>query len=129
MDDGGLLKVSLLISTIGIILLFLVSSTAEIAIVKISELDLDDAGRLVSIEGRITSKRANDDGHIFLKVADDTGSISAVLFSSAVKKLDGSVLECLERGRHIKMTGRVEEYRGAMEVVPREGDGLICSTS
>lgn len=129
MNDAGLLKVSLGLSTIGIILLFYVSTTTEPSRVSIGEVDFDDSGRLISIEGRITSKRVNKDGHMFIKLADDTGSISTVLFSSAAKQLDTVVLECLREGADVTVTGRVEEYRGALEVIPREGDGVRCSTS
>ncbi|MFQ5815204.1 MAG: exodeoxyribonuclease VII large subunit [Candidatus Hydrothermarchaeaceae archaeon] len=129
LDDAGLLKISLGTSTIGLLLLLLVSSASQPATVSIGEIDYDEVGSLVSIEGSIASKRVHKDGHIFLKVEDGTGKISTVVFSSEAEKLDSSILECLVEGRRISVTGRVEEYRGALEVIPKRGDGLKCSTS
>ncbi len=129
LDDAGLYKISLGISTIGLILLYLISSTFQVDIVSISEIDYDMVGSIVSIEGKVVSKRVHEDGHIFFKVEEGTNRISAVVFSSEVKKLEPEVLKCLEEGNSITVTGRVEEYRGTLEVIPTKGDGLRCSTS
>jgi len=129
LDNAGLHKISLGTSTIGLILLFLVSEATQVDTVKISEIDYDMAGSLVSITGKIVLKRIHDDGHIFLKIEDDTGQISAVIFSSDAKKLDPVLLSCLETGKTLSVTGRVEEYRGSLEMIPKTGDGLRCLSS
>jgi len=129
LDNAGLHKISLGTSAIGLILLFLVSEATQVDTVKISEIDYDMAGSLVSVTGNIVSKRIHDDGHIFLKIEDDTGKISAVIFSSDAKKLDPVLLSCLETGKTVSVTGMVEEYQGSLEMIPKTGDGLRCLSS
>jgi DNA/RNA endonuclease YhcR with UshA esterase domain len=127
LDDSGLLKIALGTSTIGLLLLFIVSSP-QAEKVRIIEIDYEDVGNLVIIEGRVASKHVHEDGHIFLKVKDDTGLISTVVFASDVEKLEPKVLDCLGVGRTISVIGRVEEYRGALEIIPSRGNGLSCLT-
>ncbi len=129
LDDAGLHKISLGTSSLGLILLYLVSINTQVDIVRIGEIDYDKVGNLVSIQGTISSKRVHEDGHIFLKVEDDASHISVVVFSSDAEKLGPSVLKCLNMGNTILVTGRVEEYRNSLEVIPKRGDGLRCLTS
>ncbi len=125
-DDSTLLRMSLGVSSFGLVLLFLVSTQSQPTLVRISEIDYDDVGSELSVEGRIASKRVHADGHIFLKVEDATGRISVVLFSEIVESLTEE-LGCLEEGEEISITGRIEEYRGLLEIVPKKGLEVSCS--
>ncbi|MEE8167395.1 MAG: OB-fold nucleic acid binding domain-containing protein [Candidatus Hydrothermarchaeales archaeon] len=127
MDDSALLRISFAVSTVGLLLLVVVSSQIQATTIKISEIDYDDVGSKVVIEGMISSKRVHEDGHIFLEVEDATGKISVVLFADAARSLGEEELGCLNEGNKVSIAGSVDEYRGTLEVVPRKGEGVKCS--
>jgi DNA/RNA endonuclease YhcR with UshA esterase domain len=123
MRDAQLLKISFLVSAFGLVLLYFVAAHSQPAVVKISEIDYDTAGSKVIVEGQIVSKSVHKDGHIFLKISDGTGKISVVLFSGTSEQLDAS---CIQVGSNIRAVGKVEEYRGSLEVIPRGGNDVRC---
>lgn len=123
MRDAQLLKISFLVSTIGLVLLYFVAAHSQPSLVKISEIDYDAVGSKVIVEGNIISKSVHKDGHIFLKISDGTGKISVALFSGTAEQLDPS---CIEVGGSIRAAGRVEEYRGSLEIIPRGGSDVRC---
>jgi hypothetical protein len=124
--DSRLLMLSLLISTLGLGLLFYLSTIYSNPYVKISQIDYDSVGERVTVEGEILRARNHPNGHIFLKLGDSTGNISIVFFSSLAEKLDMEIRGCLHQGGNIRVTGRVEEYRGSLEVIPRKGGDVKC---
>ena len=126
MNDKTLLKISLIISTIGLILLFLVSSYTRPPNVKISEITYDDVGRYTVIQGKISSKNVHKDGHIFLDISDETGTMKVVLFSSTAETLESGTLACLKKGKSIEIKGKVDEYKGSLEILPKEGTDVKC---
>lgn len=128
MDDSSLLKISILVSTIGLIMLFFVSSYTRSPKVKISEITYDDVGRYTVITGKIAAKNVHKDGHIFLDVSDATGKMKVVLFSGTAKTLKSETLSCLEVGKSVEVKGKVDEYRGSLEIIPKEGEDVRCLT-
>ncbi|MFQ5976387.1 MAG: exodeoxyribonuclease VII large subunit [Candidatus Hydrothermarchaeales archaeon] len=128
MDDSTLLKISILVSTIGLITLFFVSSYTRPPNVKISEITYDDVGVYTVIKGKITSKNVHKDGHIFFDIADDTGKMKVVLFSGTAETLNSETLACLEVGKNIEVKGKVDEYKGSLEIIPKVGEDVSCSS-
>ncbi len=126
MNDKTLLKISLLVSTIGLILLFFVSSYARPPNAKISEITYDDVGRYTVIQGKISSKSVHKDGHIFLDITDETGTMKVVLFSGTAETLESGTLACLVKGKSIEIKGKVDEYKGSLEILPKEGTDVKC---
>lgn len=129
MKDEDLLKLSFLVSTLGLGMLFYVSINYEESVESISQLDYDSVGNRAAITGEVLSKSIHRDGHIFLKVADSSGWIRVVLFDSYVEGLREDQLNCLQVGSSLWIRGRVEEYRGSLEVVPRQEEDLRCLKS
>lgn len=117
---------ALLISSMGLILLFYTSARPDDSPLKISQIDYDTVGSKVAISGEVLTRRTHRDGHIFLKLGDTTGNISVVFFSSLAEKLDTGSRECLRQGGYIQVKGWVKEYKGALEVVPRKGRDVEC---
>lgn len=126
-DDRALLLISLAASTAGLVILAALSLQNVEAAVEISEIDYDDVGSTIAIEGNISSKKVHGDGHIFLAVADYTGKISVVIFAETAKELERGLLECLDVGNVISVVGRVQEYRGLLEIIPARGSAIRCS--
>lgn len=126
MRDSDILKISFLISTIGLGLLFFVSSRYDESLVSISQINYDSVGNRVTVAGEIFSKKNHRDGHVFLKLGDVSGNISVVLFDSLVERLGKDMRDCLQVENSLLVRGRVEEYRGALEVVPRKKEDIKC---
>jgi len=67
--------------------------------------------------------RRHEDGHVFLRINDGTGEVKVAIFRNVAAGVDR---RCLVRGARVTVVGRVEEYRGELEVVPREGEEVRC---
>jgi len=126
MKDSDLVKVSFIVSTVGLVMLFFVSAHSKPSLVKISEIDYDSVGSRAVVEGEILSKRVHEDGHIFLKVSDSTGKISVVIFNNVARKLDEEKMDCISAGSYIQAAGEIEEYRGNLEIVPKSEGDVMC---
>jgi DNA/RNA endonuclease YhcR with UshA esterase domain len=122
-EERQILALSFAVSSAGLLLLYYVSINSTPPVVKISELTYDDVGTRVSIRGKLVSKKIHRDGHVFLKIKDETGEIPVVLFRSFVKKMDDI---CLEEGNFLEITGELQEYRNTLEILPKKKEDLRC---
>jgi DNA/RNA endonuclease YhcR with UshA esterase domain len=108
----NLIKISITVAIVGIIALFFIVKYQQQNTVKISDLE---QGQIERITGMINSVYVSKDGHTFLKVTDSSGEISVVAFkSSNIDVYD------LEIGDQISVLGRVEEYKGNLEIIAKE---------
>ena len=64
----------------------------------------------------VTSVYVSKDNHVFLKVADNTGEISVIAFKNS--NIDSAY--DLENGDQISVSGRVDEYKGSLEIIAKE---------
>ena len=108
----NLIKISIVVALIGIVALFFIVKYQQQNIVKISDLR---QGQIERITGMINSVYISKDGHTFLKVTDSSGEISVVAFKSS--NIDTYNLEI---GDQISVLGRVEEYKGSLEIIASE---------
>lgn len=109
----NIVKISIAVAILGIIALLFLVKYNEQNITKISDLK---RGQIERITGMVNSIYISKDGHAFLKVADTTGEISVVAFKSS--NID-EVFE-IEVGDKISVLGRVEEYKGKLEIIAKE---------
>lgn len=128
MNDGSLLRLSLLASLLGLALLALTASQAQPHAAKIAEISYDEVGSTVAVKGQIAARSDHKDGHVFLKVSDGTGKISVPVFTSQLEKMNQSEIPCLKTGSEVEILGRVEDFRGSLEIVPK-GGGVKCLKS
>ena len=105
-----ILKISIAIAIVGIITLFFIVQFNNETVEKINDLKI---GQISKITGMITSAFVSKNDDVFLKVADDTGEISVVAF----KKSNIDTAYYLENGDQVSVTGRVEEYKGSLEII------------
>lgn len=108
----NLIKISIALALIGIVALFFIVKYQQQNTVKISDLK---QGQIERITGMINSVYISKDGHTFLKVTDSSGEISVVAFKSS--NIDTYNLEI---GDQISVLGRVEEYKGSLEIIAKE---------
>lgn len=110
MQDKTLLKLSFLTSIIGIAALYFIMQPSEI---KIGDINRNYIGKTVKVLGEISSRYESKDGHIFLKFADSSGQIDVVIFKNS------KVEKNLEVGQKIEISGKVDEYKGQLEIIPK----------
>ncbi|MEE8402742.1 MAG: exodeoxyribonuclease VII large subunit [Candidatus Hydrothermarchaeaceae archaeon] len=127
MNDSDLLKMSFGVATVGLVLLFIVSSYSTVSVVKISELSYDDTGSKVAVRGDVISVRTHKDGHIFIEVDDGTGELTIAIFKNVAEKLDTAARECITKvGARVEIAGEVKEYRERLEIIPQGTGDVKC---
>lgn len=126
MNERNAMRLALMCSVVGLILLFLFSSWAEqsAAPARISELSLDNMGSGVKLCGNLTGMRVNK-GHVFMQVDDGTGSMRVVVFNNTASRINqsGSGVFSLKSGDGICASGQLEEYppgSGELELVAKK---------
>lgn len=125
MDDSNLLRISILVSTLGLVLLFFVSIHSQPSLVEVAGLTYDDVGSKVVVKGEVMSKSVKD-GHIFIKISDGTGKILIAIFQNAAEKISEEKLGCIQVESIVEVAGEVNEYRGSLEIVPRDESAISC---
>jgi DNA/RNA endonuclease YhcR with UshA esterase domain len=108
----NLIKISIAATLIGIVALFFIVRYQQQNTIKISDLR---QGQVEKITGMINSIYISKDGHTFLKITDSSGELSVVAFKSS--NIDTSDLEI---GDQISVLGRVEKYKGSLEIIAKE---------
>jgi len=109
----NIVKIAIAIALVGTIALFFIIKYNEQNVVKISDLK---KGQIERIVGMVNSIYISKDGHAFLKVADTSGEISVVAFKNS--NID-EVFE-IEVGDKVSVLGRIEEYKGNLEIIAKE---------
>ena len=108
-----IIKISIVVALIGIVALVFLVRYNEQNTVKISDLK---QGQIEKVTGMVNSVYVSKDSNVFMKVADSSGEISVVAFKSS--NID-SVYD-IEVGDQISVLGRVEEYKGALEIIAKD---------
>lgn len=79
----------------------------------IADIDKSTIGNNVEVFADIISYYASN-GNYFLKISDNTGNATAVLFKNVASTND---ISKLEKGQKIILTGKVSEYKGNLEII------------
>src|SRR3989344_4767552 len=80
MNEAATKTISVLVSIMGLILLYYVSANIQTGQTKISDITAEDIGSKALVCGNISSPKKSGE-HIFLDIADETGKIRFVIFS------------------------------------------------
>lgn len=92
----------------------------EFPVVSIGELTAADVGRLVTVRGLIGAVDHFSAG-VKYTLDDGSGTIILLLWQEVYDALPNS--EALAPDVQVEITGRIEEYRGDLEIIP-EADGV-----
>lgn len=107
------MKLSLITSIIGIVLLFAFAQTLETERIDIGDIDKSIVGNNVEVFANISSF-SESKGNYFFKIVDKTGDISSVLFKSNANRIDTVKIR---KGVQIRITGKINEYSGNLEII------------
>ena len=108
MQKKDLLKISLIVSLIGISVLFVITQRIEINEKNIDKINKDNIGDYVKIKGKINKI---DDLKNAVKINVVQPSTMDVIIFKNNQSID------FEEGDNVEVIGRVEEYNGKMEVI------------
>tara|TARA_Y100000294_G_C8387888_1_gene269516 strand:- start:255 stop:602 length:348 start_codon:yes stop_codon:yes gene_type:complete len=110
MKEKTLLKLSIIGSLIGLIILFLLAENIEIGEKQIDKVTMTDIEQSVKVTGMVT-KVTDREKVMFLQVSEKA-KIDALLF----KKGNISV----EKGDLVEINGKVDEYEGKPQIIINE---------
>ncbi len=117
MKNRVLLYISVAASLIGLAVIYVASQNVQLIVTPAGKITFDDVGKNVKVCGEITSLAVSKKKHTFLKVSDHSGDIEVVIFNSSSEKFGAAELE---KGDEICVAGKVEEYEGKLEIIPKE---------
>jgi len=124
-----MLLVSMILSIIGLILIYIASVGSKPNYTSIGDIDPDLVGRTVSVAGFITDVVYNPKGHIFLTISDGNENLQVALFHDYVKALNDAGISGrnFTKGKLINVTGTLDVYNNQFQIIPRKVSDLKIS--
>ena len=110
MDEKILLKISLITSLVGILVLLIILEKIDVSDSNIAAINKNLSEKEVKIKGEITRIRETP-AFSMINVKDDTGNIDVVVFKE--ENLE------LKEGDIIQVEGQVTEYQGKLEILAK----------
>ena len=111
MKEKDLLKVSLVFSLIGILIIFILTGTLEVERYNIGSLSKENLDDTVKVKG-IIENYGETPGLYLINLKDDTGKITVVIFKD--EELE------LQEGLEIEIVGDIVEYEDEIEIIAKE---------
>jgi len=109
MKEKTLLKIALICSLLGIVVLFTISDNLSIEESDISKINHAEIGETVKITGRI-EKMSDTDKLMFLEVGQEKiETVPVLLFK------DSDI--ALKQGDYVEILGTIEDYEGEREII------------
>ena len=108
MKETTLLKISILVSVLGVFSLMVISELSHIELSKISDITKKDLETKVKIQGKLLSIQETP-GLYILTITDFTSTITIIVFKE-------DPLE-LKKNSNIEIEGKVTEYQGKLEII------------
>ncbi len=121
MDDKTLMRLSLVCSLAGLAAVYAAALSMRPRVTPIAAIDNSFVGTEVVISGEVVDTREHQDGHIFLKLSDQSGGTVSVPIFSRLRAEIGESVEILDI---VEARGEVVVYRGELEVVPEDSNDL-----
>lgn len=130
LTDQQLFKIAFLTAIIGMVGMIIFAGEISPRSIKIIEINPGMLDEEVCIEGLVEKvEKAFKSDTYFLTINDGTGKIRIVVFESTVNEIEknGFNVQYFDKKR-IKVTGRVNEYRGNMGLVLKDAKSLKILT-
>ncbi len=111
MKEKDLLKVSLVFSLIGILIIFFLTNTLEVKKYDIGSLSKDNLDDSVKVKGFVSSF-IETPGLYIITLKDDTGKIPVIIFKDEELPL--------REGLELEIIGDIVEYQDKIEIILKE---------
>jgi len=109
--EKDLLKVSLVFSLIGILIIFFLTNTLEVKKYDIGSLSKDNLDDSVKVKGFVSSF-IETPGLYIITLKDDTGKIPVIIFKDEELPL--------REGLELEIIGDIVEYQDKIEIILKE---------
>lgn len=109
MKEKSLLKVALICSLVGILILFIVSQNISVEEKTIGRITIEDMDKKVKIKGFV--EKVVDTEKVGIINVVQPQDIDVVLFKEGNETID------IKKDDFIEVIGKVEEYKGELEVI------------
>ena len=109
MKEKNLLKIALISSLIGILILFIVSQNISVEEKTISRITIEDVDKKVKIKGFV--EKVIDTEKVVIIDVVQPQNMNVVLFKEGNETID------VKKDDFIEVIGKVEEYKGKLEVI------------
>jgi len=125
-SENLMTKLSLLCSLTGIAALYVGAIQARPSLTPIARINEDYVGLNAVISGQVIDLHEHPDGHLFLKLKDESGGVISVPVFARTRSELGEHIELLD---NVQVLGQVELYNGELELVPdRAADIQVVHT-
>lgn len=126
MEDTQIFRIALITAILGLTGMMLLSGKVMPEEIKIKDIDKGMIGEEITIEGVVEKiDKSSQSNTYFLQIVDDTGKTSAVIFDATVLEIEKSSLNIGSFANHrIKMTGKVTEYNGNIELILKDAKSI-----
>jgi DNA/RNA endonuclease YhcR with UshA esterase domain len=123
---GLILLLCLICSLLGLFLIYITAKNTNPTKLKLSEINFELLGRVVTTEGKIINKNVHSAGHLFLTIADENSKIQVPIFAGLMNKLNNAGLSANDFaiGKKLLVTGLVSEYKEQLQIVPRKVEDI-----
>ena len=111
----------MLCSLTGLAALYIAAANTRPTVTAIAMLNDDFIGTKVMISGRLIDLYEHIDGHLFMKLKDDSGGVISVPVFASVRSQLNEPIELLDV---VQVTGLVKEYQDELEVIPDKASDL-----
>ena len=109
MKEKTLLKVALICSLLGLLILYLISSNIEIKEKNIEKITIGNKDEFVKLNG-IVNNVVDTEKVTIIKILQPQ-EITVVLFKNENKTMP------IQQGNEVEVIGKVDEYEGKMEII------------
>ncbi len=110
----NIVKISVVIAVLGLVSLWFITDVSGDMTVPLYDLN-SYMGRTITASGNVESVYTTNDGHTFIKITDDITEIKVVAFKGSVDNA-----YAIERGQDIEVRGKVDEYKGFVEIIAQK---------
>lgn len=120
MNENDLLRISLIGSIFGLVVLYVVVLAILPIDVKIGEVTGNLVGEIVTVEGEVADYHEHKNGHLFFDLIDETGKIKVVIWDNVIEELmlSGMNVSGIRNKARMEITGTIERYKGELELMP-----------
>jgi len=109
MQEKTLLKTALIISLLGLLILYLISGNIEIKEKNIEKITLENKDEFVKLTGIVS--RVVDTEKVTIMEITQPQQITVVLFKDENKSMQ------IQEGNEVEIFGKVDEYEGKLEII------------
>ena len=109
MKEQTLLKIALIVSLLGLLILYLISDNIDLKERNIEKITLDNKDEFVKLTG--TVNKVIDTEKVTIMEIMQEQEITVVLFKDENKTMP------IQEGNEVEVIGKVDEYEGKLEII------------